>query len=111
MNKPKVVDNTKIREFYDNCQEMVSRWNKVRPDNGGELVVTLELHKKGSNQLVIRIDPHPPGTGRAPRMTILMIWYNPDKQIFESMTPGMPLGTTDPITLEQLDATLQRFNP
>jgi hypothetical protein len=111
MKKPEVVDNTLIREFYDNCQEVVSRWNKERPDNGGELIATLELHKKSSDQLVIRIDPHPPGTGRAPRMTILMIWYNPDKKSFESVTPGMPLDTTDPITLEQLHCTLLRFNP
>jgi hypothetical protein len=111
MKKPQVVDNTQIREFYDSCQEIVSRWNKGRPDNGGELAVSLELHKKGSNQLVIRIDPHPPGTGRAPRMTILQISYNPEKKVFESMTPGMPLDLTDPITLEQLNATLQRFNP
>jgi hypothetical protein len=111
MKKPEVVDNTQIRNFYDGCQEIVSRWNKQRPDNGGELVVTLELHRKGSDRLVIRIDPHPPGTGQAPRMTILLIWYNPDMLIFESTTPGLPLDLTDPITLEQLHATLQRFNP
>ena len=107
----KNVDNTKIREFYNSCQELVSYWNAKQPDSGGKLKVTLEVYKRDSDELVVRIDPLPPGTGRSGRMTILLISFNHEKQILEGYTPGLPLDNTTTVTLEHLQTTLEKFKP
>ncbi len=109
--KRAVVDNSEIKAFYDKCQEIVSYWNANRPDRGGEINVTLELVSRKTDELVIRIDPELGGFGKVARLTILQIWFDPATSTFMGKTPGLPTDNTQKVTLDDLERTLNKFNP
>ena len=105
------VDNTAIRAFYDEVQEVVSRWNSARHDGGGELKVSLEPVDKQGEELVIRIDAEPYVTSGPGRMTLLQIWFDPNSSEMMGKTPGLPVDNTEPITIDRIQQTLKSFNP
>jgi hypothetical protein len=105
------VDNSEIRRFYAECQEMVAHWNKARPERGGKFKATLELVNRQTDELVIRLDPEPAGLGKGARMTILQICFDHTTSTFEGKTPGLPIDNTQVVTLDDIQRTLDRFNP
>lgn len=110
--KKAVVDNSEIGAFYDECQEIVSRWNARRNDGGGEIRVTLEDMDRRTTQKVIRIDAEPyPIRKNEGRMTMLQIWYDADKALMLAKTPLLPVDNMESITIDRLHQTLEHFNP
>lgn len=107
-----VVDNSEIEAFYDQCQELVSRWNARRHDGGGEIRVTLENVQRRTTQKVIRIDAEPyPARKNEGRMTMLQIWYDAERKAMLAKTPQIPVDNTEQITIDRLHQTLEHFNP
>ncbi len=105
------VSNDAIISFYNECQEVVSRWNANRHDGGGEINVCLEEASTLTTQKIIRIDAKPYPSGTSGRMTMLQIWFNAESSFFLGKTPGLPIDNTEKITIDMLHRILENFNP
>ncbi len=111
MAKAQQIDNIEIEALFDQCQQIVLGWNEQRGEDNGKLEISLELKTQNSTQKIIRLDADPPGTGRAGRMTVLQLEYDPDTKKYMGHTPGLPINNRQEVTLEALQSTISHFNP